>query len=261
MLKLQILNASHQVLKEATGDVRVWMLYDAEYAPGDTLVLTGTPGTHIALSLDDAVAPACVYMSGSELRFPIPDESEKAAYSPRAFALGRHCLWAELAGPEVTGSRRNLALNPWDRHDNHGLYPHATANVETRNEAAFAARNAIDGLCASEGHGSWPYASWGINRDPDAALRLEFGRPVVLDEVILVLRADFPHDAWWEQATLLFSDDSRLKLRLEKSREGQSLCFEPKTVEWLELRELIKAEDPSPFPALRQILAMGRDLE
>ena len=44
------------------------------------------------------------------------------------------------------------------------------ANVETRGEAVFAARNAIDGIYENDAHGIWPYQSWGINRDPNAAL-------------------------------------------------------------------------------------------
>ena len=63
-------------------------------------------------------------------------------------------------------------------------------NVETRGEAVFAARNAIDGVYENDAHGIWPYQSWGINRDPNAALTLDFGRPVTIDELRLTLRAD-----------------------------------------------------------------------
>ena len=48
-----------------------------------------------------------------------------------------------------------------------------SANVETRGEAVFAARNAIDGIYENDAHGIWPYQSWGINRDPNAALTLD----------------------------------------------------------------------------------------
>lgn len=54
-------------------------------------------------------------------------------------------------------------LNPYDSHETKGIYPHAQANVETRGEAVFAARNAIDGVFANWSHGEWPYQSWGIN--------------------------------------------------------------------------------------------------
>ena len=76
-----------------------------------------------------------------------------------------------------------------------GFYPHASANVETRGEAVFAARNAVDGVYENDAHGTWPYQSWGINRDPSAALTIEFGRSVTVDELRLTLRADFPRTA------------------------------------------------------------------
>ena len=88
--------------------------------------------------------------------------------------------------------RRNLAFNCYDTHRDLGLYPHASANVETRGEAVFAARNAIDGVWENASHGEWPYQSWGINRDPNAALTVDFGREVLLDELRITERADFP---------------------------------------------------------------------
>lgn len=64
--------------------------------------------------------------------------------------------------------------------------------METRGEAVFAARNAIDGIFENSAHGEYPYQSWGINRDPNAALTLDFGREVLLDELRITERADFP---------------------------------------------------------------------
>ena len=131
--------------------------------------------------------------------------------------------------------------------------------METRGEAVFAARNAIDGVYENVAHGTWPYQSWGINRDPNAALTLDFGRPVTVDELRLTLRADFPHDSWWTSATVAFSDGSREVLPLEKSPDPQCFSIAPRTVTRLTLCELIKADDPSPFPALTQIEAWGTE--
>ena len=168
-----------------------------------------------------------------------------------------HIIRARFATPEEIAARRNLAYNPYDEHGDTGFFPHAHANVETRGEAVFAARNAIDGIYENDAHGIWPYQSWGINRDPNAALTLDFGRPVTIDELRLTLRADFPHDAWWTQATVEFDDGSREVLELKKSAAPQCFAIAPRTVKSLKLFELIKAEDPSPFPALTQIEAWG----
>ena len=89
-------------------------------------------------------------------------------------------------------ARRNLAFNCYDEHGDTGFYPHASANVETRGEAVFAARNAIDGIFENSAHGEYPYQSWGINRDPNAALTLDFGREVLLDELRITERQISP---------------------------------------------------------------------
>lgn len=138
--------------------------------------------------------------------------------------------------------------------------PMPYANVETRGESVFAAKNAIDGVTANVDHGKWPYASWGINRRDDAEFTLDFGRMVEIDRIIIYTRADFPHDNWWVQGTLEFSDDSNMTIALQKTGEGQEIVFQKKKIQWLKLKELIKADDPSPFPALTQIEVYGREI-
>ena len=81
-----------------------------------------------------------------------------------------------------------------------------------------------------------------------------------IDRVVLYTRADFPHDSWWTNATLTFSDGSTMELPMEKSALPHEFEFEPREVEWLELSKLIKSDDPSPFPALSQIEVYGTDL-
>ena len=78
--------------------------------------------------------------------FPIPPADNRVNYNPRSFTGSCHLLRARLATPEEIAERRNLAFNPYDCNGNHGFYPHASANVETRGEAVFAARNAVDGI-------------------------------------------------------------------------------------------------------------------
>ena len=152
---------------------------------------------------------------------------------------------------------RNIALNSHDRHGEARAFPHASANFVTRGDPCFYERNAIDGNCANTSHGLWPFQSWGINRDPNACFTLDFGRPVYIDRIKIWLRADFPHDAWWTEGTVTFSDGSQEVLQFEKTDRGQVFDIAPRTVSWLTFDQLIKAEDPSPFPALTQIAVYG----
>lgn len=261
-LTLSVSGAQGAVAASAAGQGEVWLVYEPEYLPGDRLLLScSAPEQFVVLALDDALPPALVYCRDGRCACPVPFGEARKVFSARAFAGTRHYLHARLARPEEVAGRRNLALNPWAVHGPGGPFPFASANVETRGEMVFAAKNAIDGLVANSGHGEWPYTSWGINRDPGAAWRLDFGRPVVLDEAVVYLRADFPHDAWWREATLRFSDGSHLILPLEKTGAGQPFPFAPRRVEWAALDTLVKADDPSPFPALTQLELWGRETE
>ena len=184
------------------------------------------------------------------------------SYSPRAFVGTDHYLTARPAHAEEIACPRNLARNVYDCHGNAACFPHAKANVETRGESVFAARNAIDGVVYPWCHGHYPFQSWGINRDPNACWTLDFGRPIKAGMLALTTRADFPHDAWWTSARLTLSDGESMTLQLEKAPDGHRQCLDLHgvTITGLTLDNLKKSDDPSPFPALTQVEVWGTNL-
>lgn len=91
-------------------------------------------------------------------------------------------------------------------------------------------------------------------------MKVEFGRKIRTDKVVLYTRSYFPHDNWWVQVTLRFSDGSSLDFPLEKSTRAHVLTFPEREITWIELCNLIKADDPSPFPALTQIEVYGTNV-
>ncbi len=91
----------------------------------------------------------------------------------------------------------------------------------------------------------------------DAAITIDFGRLIETDKVIMYTRADFPHDNWWTQVTLTFSDGSSIDWKHEKSRFAYMLTFEKKQIIWVQKNHMIKADDSSPFPALSQLEVYG----
>ena len=250
---LRVLDASGAVLAQGEGV----LCYEPAYNPGDVLELcVPQPGDYV-LCLDDAMGEELVYCRETTFRLAIPFEEARISYSPRAFAGEMHYLSARAATAIEREAVRNLARNRYDHHDNTGCFPHAKANVETRGESVFAARNAIDGVIYPSCHGRYPFESWGINRDPNACWELDFGRPVRAETLILTTRADFPHAAWWTQARLTLSTGEERILPLSKTAEGQLFDLNGVVITGLKLDQLIKANDPSPFPALTQVEVFG----
>ncbi len=91
-------------------------------------------------------------------------------------------------------------------------------------------------------------------------MKLDFGRCVEIDRLGICLRADFPHDSYWTEGTVTFSDGSQEVLRFEKTNRTQYFTIEKRKIRWLTFDKLIKAEDESPFPALTQMEVWGTDI-
>lgn len=243
----------------AKGMDEVVLVYTQEYVPGDRIVLeTSAKDTFAWIQMDDALGRALVYITGN-VEYVVPFGEKRINLSPKAFYGNRHFLHVRLAREYDIDVYRNLALNVYDQHQMKNCYPHAVANVETRGEMVFAAQNAIDGVIANESHGEWPYQSWGIDRRDDARLKIEFGRVAEVDRIVLYTRADFPHDNWWKSVRFTFSDGSELEMKMEKSALAHEITFPAKHANWLEMHDMVKSEEPSPFPALTQIEVYGRE--
>ena len=259
MLKISIVKENGEILAMDEGAQQACLFYQKEYEPGDKIVIEADEaqnGTYLWLQVDEVLGESLVYLTGT-YEYRISFGEKRVCYSPKVFAGDKHLLKVKAAREFEWNIYRNLALNVNDQHGNTVCFPRASANVETRGESVFAAMNAIDGVTENRSHGEWPYASWGINRQDDAEITLYFGREVEVDRVILYTRADFPHDNWWVDGKLTFSDGTCMQLPMEKSQLPHEFTFEKKTIEWLKLGELIKADDPSPFPALSQIEVYG----
>ena len=257
LLTVSVFARDGAVKASATDEGHVLLVYPRAYDEGDTVCLTSDSPGYVSARLEDSMEAAFGYLS-RPFGLQVPFGEKRAGYSPKSFTGELHLLQARAAFPHEIAQRRNCCCNPLDSHGNDGLYPHAFANVETRGESVFAARNAIDGCYANAGHGIWPYQSWGINRRDDAEITVDFGSPVTLDCLGVTIRADFPHDNWWKQATCFFSDGSETLLELTKTNQPQRFSIPPRTVRWLKLGQLRKDEtNPSPFPALMQLEAWG----
>ncbi len=256
---LKVLNKENSTVAVKRGIDEVNLVVSREYEAGDRIILeTASKAVFVWLQFDEAIGKSLVLIKGN-VEYKIPFGEKRINLSPKAFYGNKHLISVKVARDYEVKAYRNLAVNVCDQHEIENLYPHAVANVETRGESVFAAQNAIDGITVNDCHGEWPYQSWGINMQEDAKLKIDFGRKVKIDTIVLYTRADFPHDNWWKKVTFSFSDGSKLDMEMEKSEISHEIKFKEKSVEWLELYNLKKSEEPSPFPALSQIEVYGTE--
>lgn len=267
-MSIAVWNGQDEILCGASGENELWLVHQGEYTLGDKLVFTTdeVPAFYV-IGVDGSMDEAYVYLTRGRVEYAIPFERgnplkmDRISYCPGSFAGTLHYITMRKARDEENKNYINLAKNVMDQHDDAGCYPHVHANVETKGPIAplFSACNVIDGVLANSDHYPWPYTSWGIDQREDAEITVEFGRPVDVEELRLTTRADFPHDSWWVRGTVTFSDGTTESVVLDKKVEPQAFPIRRQGVTWLKLGRLVKADDPSPFPALTQIEVFGKN--
>lgn len=261
-ISVKVLDQNGKTLAVSRNEDEVNLVYSAEYQDGDRIIVEASENNqYYWLQVDDALGQDLVYYKGGVFSYPIPFGSKRIQLSPKAFSGSKHLLRVKKAKPFEYLTYRNLSKNVNDHHGNNNTFPHAFANVETRGESVFAAMNAIDGVTAGESHGEWPYQSWGINQRPDAEMTIDFGRLVEVDRLVIYLRADFPHDNWWKEVSVEFSDGETKSFSLQRTGMAQEFTFEPKQTLSVKLKEMKKSAEPSPFPALTQLELYGKDVD
>lgn len=263
-MKITIYNDWDHIPKyTAENKHEVILAWNGEYRKGDFIEFSDlTPGRFYVIKADAAIETAFVYVKANIITFEVPFYEKKAAYNPISFWGCRHLISIREAWEWEINGYRNLACNPLDQNGMAGVYPHAFANSDDWGQSVFHPRNAIDGIIAPRGHGEWPHESWGINGRSDAAFTLDFGRLVDVDEIWMYTRADFPHDNWWKEIVITFSDGTSQNVTLEKKQdEPHKLVQINKQIQWLRLEQLIMSDEPARFPALSEIQVFGRESE
>lgn len=246
----------------------VAMGFEREYQHGDRIVFSGPQ--RIALRVDENITECVVYLAGGaqshasyEIPFGREEKQTGSAYAPESFAGKSHRVAIRTLNKKEVSSYRNLASNPCDTQETEQtpaqVFPHASTNSVSRDLFDFAARNAIDGVTQNGHHGVWPYQSWGPQLRTDLWWKVDFGRPVQLDMIRLMVRADFPHDSYWKRADVEFSDGSHVPIQITASGDFQTFTFPKRRVSWVRLNNLVPA-DPSRWCSFIEVEAWGRDL-
>lgn len=250
-----------------TAPKKAALVFDREYQPGDRIILGGPQ--RMAVRLDESMPECVLYLASSDqatVSYEIPYGREEkqtgSAYAPQSFAGKSHRVAARVLSKQELTGYRNLALNPCDLRQSEQtptlIFPHASTNSVSRSLFDFEARNAIDGVTQNGHHGVWPFQSWGPQLRTDLWWKLDFGRPVELNKIRLMVRADFPHDSSWKSANVQFSDGSHVSIQIGSSAEFQDFSFSKRRVSWLQITDLVPV-DPGRWCSFIEIEAWGRD--
>ncbi len=260
IINLKLLSENGDVKFKAYGE-EIDVHYSGVYELGDKWRVELPDTEFVKLQLDSTLAESLVYVPDGTFEFKIPFDRELiACYSPEAFVGDDHRIrCSEPTEAEIYG-QREISLNSHDRHNLPKYFPHAVANFVTREDPCFFERNAIDGVCENLGHGLFPYHSWGGGLREDLEYQVDFGMPVEVSRVTIYIRADFPHDTYWKQAELIFSDGTKEQITLVGTADGQSFEFEPRKTEFVKLAGFKQQRLPDgslSFAALSQIQIYG----
>ncbi len=258
MIELNILNQNNEVLLSEKG-TDIDCVYAGTYQEGDKIVIHKKDTEFLRIQLDEHIAESIIFAPSSVIEFEIPDKNLKRGYVKEAFSENHHRIRAYEATEEEAYGLRNIALNSHDRRGQKRYYPHAYANLVTREDVCFFERNAIDGICENKGHGEYPYHSWAGGAREDLEYYIDFGADVEVERLVFYLRADFPHDTYWRAVDVEFDDKTKATANFLKTADGQELILpEAKITRKIHLTNFKQAELPFSWAALSQVEVYGR---
>ena len=257
-MDLKILNKNGEELFSYSAR-EIDTVYNGEFSEGDKIVVSSTLCEFLTISLDDVLGEVTVFNPQGKFEYEIPSKAFSIMYSKETFAGEKHAIKVREATDEEAYGVRNIALNPYDMRWQKKYFPHASANFVTRDDPSFFERNAIDGVHETAGHGPYPYHSWAGGAREDLEYVLDFSAPVEVEKVVFYLRADFPHDTYWKNIDVEFSDGSRATAEFDMTGEGQELVLsEPVTTKKIKLTNFKQVSYPLSWAALSEIEVYGK---
>ena len=258
MIEFKIINQHNKFLFGEKG-MSIDCIYNGEYQEGDKIVIHKSDTEFLAVQFDEALQESIIYIPSSSFEFEIPFGDLMRGYAENAFSGTCHHIRVREPEEDEIYTMRNISLNAHDRRGQKKYFPHAYANLVTREDVCFFERNAIDGICDNKGHGAYPYHSWAGGAREDLEYYIDFGADVEVEKLVFYLRADFPHDTYWRAVDVAFDDGTRETANFEKTADGQELILsETKQTRKVHLTNFKQAELPFSWAALSQVEVYGR---
>ncbi|MDP6547050.1 MAG: hypothetical protein QGH60_24000 [Phycisphaerae bacterium] len=266
-VKIALVDGNGKTIKSSTsGKLEV----DREYVKGDRIEITLS--ADLIVKVDEHYAETIVFAPRKmvpgrpKVVFPIPlwqrgHHDDLYPHPPKAFQGKKHVITARGATKKEIHAYRNQALNPIDPRGTSTFFPHASSNSEWGDAAIYAARNAIDGFVNATGdHHAWPRQSWGpyLPEDhPKPELLIEFGRPVEIDKLVVIVRHNENQYNHWREATAEFSDGSKVKIRLKYNGNKQAFPIKKRTVTSVRFTALVPDKEGE-YAAFVEVEAWGK---
>ncbi len=258
IIELKIINKDGNALFCEKSE-KIDTVYNGCFSEGDKFLIKTDTEEYLAVRLDETLCESIVFVPNKRMEYLIPQGRLMAGYDSTAFSGDVHKISVRIPEDEEIYAVRNIALNSHDLSGQKGVYPHAHANLVTRNEPCFFERNAIDGVCDNKGHGNFPHHSWAAGAREDLEYYIDFGTDVEIEKIVFFLRADFPHDTYWKSVDVKFSDKKTLTAYFEETADGQALiCGEKITAKSIHLTNFKQAVHPFSWAALSQIEVYGK---
>ena len=225
MLSIKLIAENGDVKFKAYGE-EIDVHYSGEYEPGDKWRVELEYCEFVKLKLDETLAESIVFVPDGVFEFPIPfDYHRNACYGKDAFSGDDHRVIAIEPTESEIYAERLISLNSHDMHNVPKYFPHAVANFVTREDPCFFERNAIDGVTDNEGHGPYPYHSWGGGLREDLEFEIHFGTEVEVDRAVVHLRADFPTIPIGKRPILNSQTDQEFILTLREFRQARNFSL------------------------------------
>ena len=257
MIELKILTADGKEKFSAKG-LEIDTVYNGEFESGDKIIICKPDTEYLAVKLDETLEESIIFSPLSTIEYPIPFGDLMAGYDRNAFSGESHRLTVYEPDDSVKYGSRKISLNAYDIKGQKKYFPHAYANLVTREAPCFFERNAIDGVAENHGHGDYPYHSWAGGAREDLEYYIDFGTPVEVEKAVFFLRADFPHDTYWKSLDVEFDDKTRITADFIKTADGQELVLpEKKITRLIHLTNFKQAELPFSWAALSQVEIFG----
>ena len=256
-MKIEIKNQD-QVKALLNGENELILFYNNEYVEGDHIcIYPDQVPVYLNVQVDDAIISSMIYIKEGIFEYFIPCGNERKSYSYKAFYNKKHLIRVSKASYQQINAYQNLALNTSDQVYLLNVYPHATSSEDCSLSPVFQPKNVIDGLTFNTEHGRWPFTSWSYQQNPQATLTIHFGRKVNVQDIHIYLRADFPHDSYFQNISLEYSNHHCSHFSLQKVSHVQTFSVDEEDVEWIRFYQFKKADEKAVFAAITQIEVYG----